>query len=44
MRDDKDLGYSDQWFNQRLKSIEFGNELTDAWKKHGLHEGTELPF
>ena len=44
MRDDKDLGYSDNWINQRLKSIEIRKELTDEWKKHGLHEGTEFAF
>lgn len=29
MRDYKRLGYSDNWINQRLKSIEFRKELTD---------------
>ena len=39
MRDYKDLGYSDQWITQRFKGSEIGKGLTDAWKKHGLHEG-----
>ncbi|MDR1719695.1 MAG: hypothetical protein LBR67_06190, partial [Dysgonamonadaceae bacterium] len=32
-------GYSDNWINQRLKSIEIRKELTDEWKRHGLQEG-----
>lgn len=27
------LGYSESWINQRLKSIEIRKELTDEWKK-----------
>lgn len=42
MRDYKRLGYSDNWINQRLKSIEIRKELTDEWKKHGLQEGQEF--
>ena len=30
------LGYSENWFNQRLKSIEIRKELTDEWKSKGL--------
>jgi hypothetical protein len=30
------LGYSENWINQRLKSIEIRKELTDEWKKRGL--------
>jgi hypothetical protein len=33
------LGYSQSWINQRLKSIEVRKELTDEWKKLGLKEG-----
>jgi hypothetical protein len=29
------LGYSENWINQRLKSIEIRKELTDEWKKRG---------
>ena len=39
MLDYKRLGYSDNWINQRLKSIEIRKELTDEWKSHGLQEG-----
>jgi len=42
MRDYKQLGYSDNWINQRLKSIEIRKELTDEWKKHGLREGVQF--
>jgi prophage antirepressor-like protein len=38
MADYKRLGYSDNWINQRLKSIEIRKDLTDEWKKHGLQE------
>ena len=34
-----ELGYSENWINQRLKSIEIRKELTDEWKKRGLKEG-----
>jgi hypothetical protein len=33
------LGYSENWINQRLKSIEIRKELTDEWKRLGLKEG-----
>lgn len=33
------LGYSESWINQRLKSIEIRNELTNEWKQRGLKEG-----
>ncbi len=33
------LGYSENWINQRLKSIEIRKELTNEWKKRGLKEG-----
>ena len=36
------LGYSENWINQRLKSIEIRKELTDEWKKRGLNEGTQF--
>ena len=39
MADYKRLGYSDNWINQRLKSIEIRKDLTDEWKKTGLEEG-----
>jgi len=42
MKDYKQLGYSDNWINQRLKSIEIRKELTDEWKTHGLKEGVQF--
>ena len=40
--DYKQLGYSDSWINQRLKSIEIRKDLTDEWKNHGLKEGVQF--
>ena len=42
MTDYKRLGYSDNWINQRLKSIEIRTDLTDEWKRHGLEEGVQF--
>lgn len=42
MMDYKRLGYSDNWINQRLKSIEIRKDLTDEWKKRGLEEGVQF--
>lgn len=42
MTDYKRLGYSDNWINQRLKSIEIRKGLTDEWKRLGLQEGVEF--
>ncbi len=36
MTDYKRLGYSEQWINQRLKSIEVRKELTDEWQRRGI--------
>jgi hypothetical protein len=36
------LGYSKNWINQRLKSIEIRKELTDEWEKRGLKEGAQF--
>ena len=41
LQDYKRLGYSDNWINQRLKSIEIRKDLTDQWKAHGVEEGTD---
>ena len=35
-------GYSPQWVNQRLKSIEIRKALTDEWEKRGMKEGLEF--
>ena len=42
MLDYKRLGYSDNWINQRLKSIEIRKDLTDEWKRRGLQEGVQF--
>ena len=42
LRDYRRIGYSDNWINQRLKSIEIRKELTDEWKKHGIEEGPQF--
>jgi len=34
-------GYSKEWINQRLKSIEVRKELTDEWQERGIKEGLE---
>lgn len=36
------LGYSENWINQRLKSIEIRKELTDEWNRLGLKEGQQF--
>ena len=36
------LGYSENWINQRMKSIEIRKELTDEWKKRGMKEGVQF--
>lgn len=35
-------GYSKDWINQRLKTIEVRKELTDEWKERGVKEGLEF--
>jgi len=42
MMDYKRLGYSDNWINQRIKTIEIRKELTDEWKLRGLEEGVHF--
>ncbi len=37
------LGYSENWINQRLKIIEIRKELTDEWKSKDLKEGQQFP-
>lgn len=34
-------GYSENWINQRLKSIEVRKELTDEWERCGVKKGAE---
>jgi hypothetical protein len=42
LRDYLQLGYSENWINQRLKSIEIRKELTNEWKKRGYKEGVQF--
>lgn len=35
-------GYSEDWINMRLKSIEIRKLLTDEWKKRGVKEGQKF--
>lgn len=35
-------GYSKEWINQRLKSIEVRKELTDEWEKRGIKRGLDF--
>ncbi|MBQ9723795.1 MAG: Bro-N domain-containing protein [Neisseriaceae bacterium] len=35
------LGYSENWINQRIKSIEVRKNLTDEWDKSGVKKGKE---
>ena len=34
-------GYSKEWINQRLQSIQVRKELTDVWENHGIKKGVE---
>ena len=36
------LGYSKEWINQRLKSIEIRKDLTDEWENRGVKKGQEF--
>ncbi|MCC2626089.1 MAG: antirepressor [Burkholderiales bacterium] len=35
-------GYSKEWINQRLKSIDVRKELTDEWEQRGIKQGQEF--
>jgi len=35
-------GYSKNWINQRLKSIEIRKDLTDEWENCGVRQGDEF--
>ncbi|HEX7018004.1 MAG TPA: hypothetical protein VF209_03805 [Patescibacteria group bacterium] len=37
----KAKGYSDEWIEQRMRSIQIREELTDEWQKHGVNHGKE---
>ncbi len=38
LHDYQRLGYSENWINQRLKSIEVCKQLTDEWKRGGIEQ------
>lgn len=38
IRDYRRLGYSENWINQRIKTIEIRKGLTDEWKRGGMSE------
>jgi hypothetical protein len=38
IQDYRRLGYSENWINQRVKTIEVRKELTDEWEKRGITE------
>jgi hypothetical protein len=40
----RQLGYSENWINQRIKSIEVRKALTDEWGKAGVKQGKEYAF
>ncbi len=42
VRDYRRLGYSENWINRRIKSIETRKELTDEWKRGGMQEGRDF--
>ena len=42
LKDYLELGYSENWINQRLKSIEIRKGLTAEWKERGLKEGAQF--
>ena len=42
LQDYRNLGYSDDWINQRLKSIEIRKELTDEWQRTGITDNKEF--
>lgn len=42
LSDYRRLGYSENWINQRLKSIEIRKDLTDEWKAHNVKEGLQF--
>lgn len=42
LQDYRNLGYSEDWINQRLKSIEVRKELTDEWQRVGIETSQEF--
>ena len=42
VRDYRRLGYSENWINQRIKTIEIRKGLTDEWKRSGITEESDF--
>ncbi len=36
------MGYSEEWINQRLKTIEVRRDLTDEWRRRGIQPGQQF--
>ena len=41
IKDYRRLGYSEDWINQRIKTIEIRKGLTDEWKRGGMEENRD---
>ena len=41
VKDYRRLGYSENWINQRIKTIEIRKGLTDEWKRSGIENESE---
>ena len=41
IKDYRRLGYSEEWINQRIKTIEIRKGLTDEWKRGGMEESRD---
>ena len=44
IKDYRRLGYSENWINQRIKTIEIRKGLTDEWKRSGVENESEYAF
>lgn len=44
VKDYRRLGYSENWINQRIKTIEIRKGLTDEWKRSGVENESEYAF
>ena len=42
IKDYRRLGYSEEWINQRIKTIEIRKGLTDEWKRGGMEESRDF--
>ena len=44
IKDYRRLGYSENWINQRIKTIEIRKGLTDEWKRSGVENESDYAF